>query len=225
MFLNLMMLISLSFGEQIRIAVIDSGLPFMDIESYKPCAGSSKDFTNQGILDVNGHGTNIAYLIKQQLDSDVDHCFIFIKVFHDNKSQGNQYDFGSAIYHAVKQNAHIINISMSGFGLSTFEEIMIKHALKKGKTIVAAAGNDKTELTWAKCLVYPACSDKGVIVVGNGRSKNSPSSMSNYGEVIDYWVDGNKKGPKTLKMSGSSQSAAIFTGSLVNKAYKKLKSR
>ena len=222
MFLNLMMLISLSFGEEIRVAVIDSGLPRFDSKSFNLCDGASKDFTKKGLLDEQGHGTNIAHLIKDNMGAEAKVCFMFLKVYHKPFDPGNLSGYGRAIHHAIRHNAHIINISMSGVGSSSYENAMVQLAIKKNKLVFIAAGNDGKKLSFVTCDVFPACSDKNAIVVGNGKSESQRHKSSNYGEVVDVWIDGYKKGPKGYEMTGSSQSTAILTGKVIKEIYRLL---
>jgi hypothetical protein len=80
---------------------------------------------------------------------------------------------------------------------------------KRGVKIVVAAGNNGMELKKG-CNFYPACHKyflHNMIVIGNLHNRDS-----NYGEIIDYMIDGNRKG--FPRMSGTSQSTAIFTGQL-----------
>ena len=124
----------------------------------------------------------------------------------------------AALRYAINIKVDFINISGGGSGFHEDERKLISSALHRGITIVVAAGNDKCQLGKGSCEYFPAMYDRRIIVVGNGRTEKDRAPSSNWGSVVDFWIDGTeKKGEYGKPMSGTSQATAIQTGKLVRK--------
>lgn len=202
----------------ITVAVIDTGI-HKSIKGHKKgiCHYGHKDFTGTGLNDTHGHGTNVSGLIHKYAKGRR-YCQVILKFF-DPHATGKQNisRITAAIRHAINIKVDFINISGGGIGYTEMEQKMVKRALDRGIIIVAAAGNAKCNLDDKDCEYYPAMHDKRIVVVGNGTTKKRFPS-SNYGSIVDLWVDGdNKKGEYGRAMTGTSQSTAIHTGKLVKK--------
>lgn len=220
--LSLILLSSVAWGGEkfITVAVIDTGLD-KNIKGYENgiCKMGHKDFTGTGLHDIHGHGTNISGLIHKYAEGRK-YCQVILKFWDPN---ANNYPSNlslrrmiMAIRHAVAINVDFINISGGGTGFSAAEMVEINRALAKGITVVTVAGNEKCNLNKHKCNFYPAMYDKRIVVVGNGITEGSRAPTSNWGSVVDFWIDGtDKKGEYGKKMTGTSQAAAIQTGKLV----------
>jgi hypothetical protein len=52
-------------SHKIVVAVVDTGLDPELMNDSSICPDGHKDFTGQGLQDINGHGTHISYLIDQ----------------------------------------------------------------------------------------------------------------------------------------------------------------
>ena len=198
-----------------RIAVIDTGIhrtAWLNKDRYGLCGTGHKDFTGKGIIDANGHGTNISSLIHEQARK-ARYCQVILKYYHNDKTRGKLSDFVNALRHAIKLKVDVINISLGGYGSDKFEKKLIAYALKKGIKIVAAAGNDNRNID--KIPFYPAAYDKRIVVVGNKGHKKS-----NYGKKVDYFAKGiNRKGiyPFAKYMTGTSQATAVVSGIIIRR--------
>lgn len=196
-----------------KIVVLDTGI---DIKKTNVplCKNGHRDFTldKNPFIDKIGHGSNVTQTIYNNSNKNV--CFIIVKYF-TLKNKDAYGDMQVALEYVTTLNDYkILNISAGGKGKITSEYINIKKILDKGKVIVAAAGNEKDLLSISNnhCNYYPACLDRRVWVVAN----NHPSH-SNYGFIgdgIDIIIDGNNINAAGITLSGSSQSAAIFSGKL-----------
>lgn len=218
MFLNVILtLLVWSSTAKIRVAVIDSGAPSNG--KFEHCVDPI-DLTGGGNEDIQGHATNIAHLIKNTtMAKEAEYCFIFIKFYHKT-GYNKQALIGESVKIAVDLKADIINISGGGEGVDALEQAYVLLGLASDIKFVVAAGNDGKNLD-ENCYYYPACYDPRVIVVGNGRSQNKRSPTSNYGKVVDIWVNGTNKEGGGFIMSGTSQSTAIVTGVLLTKLARK----
>lgn len=197
---------SVSFADPIRVAVIDTG------KSAKPgikyCETGHKDFTQTGLTDNHGHGSNVAGLITKEA-GDSDFCIISIKFFSKHSNMAS--NMIEAIKYATDLNVDIINLSAGGVDYSREEALAIQRALNKGIKIIAAAGNDSTDFS-QKCQYYPACYDERIITVGCMNANYEPCEKSNFGGKIKMVRLGESQTAAGLTMTGTSQATAIATG-------------
>ncbi len=217
-----------AMAKTIRVAVIDTGFDFSSTWSHsqldkpKLCAEGHRSFTHDASLhDNHGHGTHIAGLIAQG-NKDIDYCLIIIKYF-DPKSvnEDNLQNSLKAYVWAISQHADIINYSGGGMERSYLECEYMNLAMKNGAIVVAAAGNEASDLS--KRPYYPAMCDDRIIKVVNVNSKQVRHPSSNYTSVPIANVV-NELGVNVLSllpnnstgsMTGTSQATAIVTSGLV----------
>jgi subtilisin family serine protease len=228
----------------IRVAVVDSGFDVSadytgeqftkeGLVQPKLCQEGPYDFTGgifriQGekakvMTDTLGHGTHVTGLIAKNAGT-IPYCIIPMK-FYDRKIFWNDTQEATtrAFQKALDLKVDIINYSGGGIVPDIHECEILKRALDVGIVVVAAAGNEQTDL--AKQKFYPASCDPRIIVVGNVDSNGKPSTQSNWdsqggvesevGSNITSLLPGSTIG----QMSGSSQSAAIMTGKLIGRVF------
>jgi subtilisin family serine protease len=205
----ILLLIYLALAQEpVRIAVIDTGISPEAYKEINHCNKNlDKSFADEPLYDYNGHGTNIVGLIQKNA-GNIKHCFIIIKVWGIKRSVTNDV-YLSGLDYASKLDVDIINLSGGGYGFNQLEKNIIKKYLNKGRILINASGNDARHLSKDKCDWYPGCYDNRIIVVGN------KAESSNYGPRINMYLNGNNQEGFGITLSGSSQSAAIFTGMAV----------
>lgn len=161
------------------IAVIDTGLTIQKNVKYKLCKFGHKNFTVnptsvkvEGIeaqipVDNHGHGTNIAGLI-QAYAGDGNYCMVILK-YYDPKFplSDNLAATVKAMEYAVNIKVDIINYSGGGTEFGQKEQENIKKFLDAGGKVIAAAGNESSDIDQEGKHFFPAMSDSRVIVVGN----------------------------------------------------------
>ncbi|MBY0543610.1 MAG: S8 family serine peptidase, partial [Sphingobacteriaceae bacterium] len=132
---------------------------------------------------------------------------MIVKTGADNNSRAI-YKGYEGIKYAADHGAAIINCSWGGTGGGQFGQEIIDYAIAKGSLVIAAAGNDATDVP-----DYPA-SYKGVLSVASVTSTDVKSSFSNFGNHITIsapgssiynTLNGNKYGYK----SGTSMAAPL----------------
>lgn len=167
---------------RIKIAVIDTGIK-VD-EELKPfmCESGHKSFCNKNICDIDGHGTMIAKLIVDGLDSKK-YCLLNLK-WNKGDATGSSPSiyYLKALIQAAIENVSYVNLSLSGATFFDEEYRLIKLMLHNNTTVVVAAGNDKKDLS-KDCSAYPAClpiKHRNFRVVSNTYLGN-PICSSNYG--------------------------------------------
>lgn len=215
-------------GEKtVVVAVIDTGLSFSEeTKNVRLCDTGHKDFTtihrynmdqtNIPVpIDTNGHGTNIAGLI-QDFAGYANYCMVILKYF-DPKATGQQNLVASiaAIKYATSIKADYINYSGGGQLSDEAENIAVKTYLDNGGKFIAAAGNESNNMDQAP--FYPAASDSRITVVGSTDTFGNRLPSSNYGTRINKWEVGYKMKAFGIKLTGTSQAAAITTGKMIRK--------
>ena len=228
----------------VTIAVVDSG--FTQPIGYPTpnfCKFGHADvtafFPKTNIIpkDLHGHGTNIVFTIEKQLEG-VDrskYCLVIIKYWNPGTSGWiSVRNTVKAFKRAHNMNISIVNYSSVGNSSDLRERLIIKKMLDDKIVVVVAAGNEGAKIvpeseifnlkpdpkldpkvektTWS----YPANYDDRVIAVGNlvGKVRN-PSS--NYGSRVNFWEIGTDVESGGIKMTGTSQATAVYTGKLIRK--------
>jgi hypothetical protein len=222
-FISLLLTVfSFSAKATIEVAVIDTGLNQAKVNAPL-CKFGLLDFTKSGSTsDIAPllHGSNVVSLIMQNAGSG-DYCIKVLKVF-SSKNGKPEFDYEAylgALSYLEKNRPALINISSAGIDTGTSEERrLIKAILDKKIVIVAAAGNKSLDLNKEGCIIYPACADPRIYMIGNLKS-----SKSNYGRFVDIVIDGTDKDGGGVTLTGSSQSAAIFSGLVIRQALKLIK--
>ena len=202
-------------SKPVRIAVIDSGISTLPL-NIKLCKDGHKDFTGTGLADDLGHGTAVAHIISSHI-KDVNACIVVIKVFtRYKKSQMLSYIAG--LKYATQINADYVNMSLTGYQPQLVEELLVQRLLTQGKRVIAASGNEGHDLNKMGCVIYPACYDKRIVIVGDLMNKKA----RNWGRYVDYYDNGSKQLIAGRLHEGTSMATAHVTGKLVRKKFKAL---
>ena len=159
------------------------------------------DFANNdnGVADGSGHGSNIAGIIGAHANNEIGYTGInwYSKLMNlkalDDELNGWYSWWIDAIYYAVDNGAHIINMSMGGDTSSEFLQEAVDYALENNVPVVACMMNEDNDVPY-----YPAAI-QGVIAVGSTNpddTRSSPffwnsNSGSNYGDHISIIAPGN----------------------------------
>jgi subtilisin family serine protease len=215
-----------SHSKTLVVAVLDTGfIVSEETKNAKLCRFGHKDFTivqayskhpktaDPIPVDNHRHGTNIAGLI-QKFAGNANFCIVIVKYFDPlDKSESGIQPTIDAINYARIIKADYINYSGGGLKRDTQELIAVRRYLDQGGTFVAAAGNEKSDLRLNP--YYPAMYDSKIVSVGSWSSKGNIASYSNFGFDVKRWEIGSDREAFGIKMSGTSQAAAIVTGKLL----------
>lgn len=234
-------------ADPIRVAIIDTGLdvessfdtePIKKLGLVKPvmCPEGGFDFTSKMIFsdevpkdvtDTHGHGTHVAGLIAKGA-GNIPYCIIPMKYWDKDKFfQDVQKSTIRAFEKAISLKVDIINYSAGGNERSEKECLIVKKALDSGIIVVAAAGNENSNINDKP--YYPAMCDERIVAVENIDVAGDPTYTSNFTDSRDGAKDLEKEKAtnvisilpknKTGPMSGTSQAAAIMTGNLVKRLF------
>lgn len=197
----------------VTVAVLDTGVDlthpeletrvvkradFVDLEGLDTSrfVGDTRDFDDVPTDEV-GHGTHVSGIIAgrglRMAEGIAPECrLIAVRVLATMRS-GNRLvgagvvdNINPAIKWAVDNDADIINMSLGikheGGGLP--HEDVIRYALSKNVTVVAASGNDGSPARY-----YPGALP-GVLAVGAADDAGAPASFSSYGARITVMAPG-----------------------------------
>jgi serine protease len=212
----------------VTVAVLDTGVAYRnkghkfrrdpDLTSGKHFV-HPKDFVDgdQLPLDREGHGTHVASTIAQATDNGLGLTGIAygakvmpIRVL-DRHEVGKGSDVAKGIEFATAHGADVINLSLDFKpDVKHCEQIVsvchaIQHAIHKGVTIVAAAGNDDMSRVF-----YPAAAH-GVVAVGASTYRGCEADYSNYGPDLDLVAPGGGK-DKPPEVTGDLRCAPTAQG-------------
>lgn len=201
---------SLQVETRRRVAVLDTGVSKQQLKQKFMCKDMPVFAVSGDGVDYNGHGTNVIGLVAEKMDKSK-YC---ITSYSLSRISDNMGEFNYLLYKMQEHSIVGLNLSWANIGYDKTEEILIKKLTDKNVKVFVAAGNEKINLN-VKCHVFPACHKVGnpkIYVIGNRKGNDT---YSNYGDVVDLWVDGVKKGEP--EMTGSSQATGIATGVFFSK--------
>ncbi|MEX0799405.1 MAG: S8 family serine peptidase [Bacteriovoracaceae bacterium] len=216
--------------KDVVVAVVDTGIqadhPFLSKNLYVKEGKAdknnfgvdfSKDKQNTKPVDTHGHGTHVAGIIKS-IFPDVK--IMALKYYNPQASgQANLNSTIKALEYAVDQNVDVINYSGGGPEPSAKELAILKKAESKGILIIAAAGNEKSNIDVKQNAYYPASYGlSNIVTVGAHNESNKIISSSNWGsKSVDIAAPGFRiksaiPGNGAGYMTGTSQATAFVTG-------------
>jgi thermitase len=217
-------------NKDVVVAVIDTGIQadhaFLINNIYVPTGKSSVsnygvDFSGEKVtntpMDQHGHGTHVAGIVKS-IFPDVK--ILALKYYNPKASgQANLDATIKALKFAVDQNVDVINYSGGGPEASVDELRVLKEAEKKGILVIAAAGNERSNIDDKRHAYYPASYGlSNIITVGAHDDNLNIIPSSNYGKnSVDIAAPGHRirssiPGNGAGYMTGTSQATAFVSG-------------
>lgn len=171
------------------IALIDTGTDGSTVDAVS--------FVDNDVTDNFGHATKMIKTIRKE---NKNAKILALKALDDN-GKGTTASVVSAIQYAIDSHVSIINMSFSGKANddTSLIEAKVKEAIKAGITVVASAGNNGSI-----AYDYIPANIEGVITAGACDSKGTILSTSNYGNIVDWYINAD----------ATSQAASTVTGIL-----------
>jgi subtilisin family serine protease len=230
-------------NKDIVVAVVDTGIQgdhsFLKGNIFVP--GKKTSMTSYGVdfsgdkvsftpSDSHGHGTHVAGIVKSIFPGVK---ILALKYYNPKASgQANLNATIKALQYAVDNNVDVINYSGGGPEASVEELRVLKEAEKKGILVIAAAGNERSNIDDKRHAYYPASYGlSNIITVGAHDDELNIISSSNYGKnSVDIAAPGHRirsaiPGHGAGYMTGTSQATAFVTGvaSLIKAKYPQMK--
>jgi len=217
--------------KDIVVAVIDTGIdpnhPFLSQNIYVNNGKAStknygidfsKNRKNAGEpFDNHGHGTHVSGIIKSVYPNVK---ILSLKYYNPKASgQDNLDSTIDALRYAVEQNVDVINYSGGGPEPALEELKILKEAERKGILVVAAAGNEESNIDIRSNAYYPASYGlKNIITVTAHNKQLQMLNSSNWGKKsVDISAPGYRirsalpKG-RSGYLTGTSQATAFVSG-------------
>ena len=171
------------------VALIDTGTDGSTVDAVS--------FVDNDVTDNFGHATKMIKTIRKQ---NKNARILALKALDDN-GNGTTASVVAALQYAIDSHVSIINMSFSGKSTEdkSLVETKVKEAIKAGITVVASAGNNGSI-----AYDYIPANIEGVLTVGTCDSKGTILSTSNYGNVVDWYINAD----------ATSQAASTVTGIL-----------
>ncbi len=177
----------LGLGKNVRVAIIDSGVD-KGHRDLKVAGGANLTDDGKGEKEygaVTDHGAHVAGIIAgkgtrgKAMAGIAPEAEIFsYRVFEHGKPTTDTTYIMKAIYRAVKDGCHLINMSLGGGPADIATSRAIGYAYENGVVCVAAAGNNnRTQVT------YPAWYKRAIAVSALGKSGTFPQGSLDSAEV------------------------------------------
>lgn len=230
-------------NKEIVVGVIDTGIQFDHVflkDNIHVLSGKSGvanygvDFSGEKVtntpIDQHGHGTHVAGIVKS-IFPEVK--LLALKYFNPKATgQANLEATIKALKYAVDNNVDVINYSGGGPEASVEELRILKEAEKKGILVIAAAGNERSNIDDKRHAYYPASYGlSNIITVGAHDDSLNIIPSSNYGKnSVDIAAPGHRIRSAIPSngagyMTGTSQATAFVTGvaALIKSKYPNMK--
>lgn len=215
-------------GKGVLVGVLDSGVDTDHEDLVDNMAGAITVTDSDSAEDENGHGTNVAGIIAEVGGNNkggvgvAPEAKIYSVKIADAKGEVQLSDEIKGIKAAISRGVDVINLSVGRAGFvyyngvkystaSSSEQSALDAAAAAGITVVAAAGNDSTDV-----IAYPAACNN-VISVAAYDSDANLTSFSNYGSWVDIVAPGDAINATGINndyvgYKGTSQASPMVAG-------------
>lgn len=177
-------------GAGVGIAVLDTGID-LDHPDFRGRIAGVADFTGEGVTDLNGHGTHVAGIAcgdggayGGKYTGVAPRGQLYVAKVLDRQGLAFMSDVMAGIDWAVKQNVHVMNLSLSGppsgDGTDALSETC-DLVVERGFVICCAAGNSGPR---PGSIGAPGCA-RQVITVGASTDEDTVLEASSRGPTTD----------------------------------------
>jgi serine protease AprX len=177
-------------GKGVVVGIVDTGID----HNHPDVTGrikASKDFTGEGDLDNNGHGTHVAGIVggtgaasNNKYRGVAYECeYVIAKVLRGNGG-GLMSDVIAGLEYCLDQGAQVINLSLGGGSANDGTDaisVACDNAVNEGIVLCVAAGNSGPG---ASTVGSPACA-RNVITIGATDKQDGIASYSSRGPTSD----------------------------------------
>lgn len=201
-------------GANMTIAVLDTGIDtgHTDLEDE---VIDQEDFTGDGPMDRNGHGTHVADIAAGDGDGNAAHhgvapeaSLMNVKVLGDD-GQGSSSDIVAGIEYAVENGADLISMSLGAQTRCDGSDAMsraVDAAVEDGVLAVVAAGNEGPE---QQTITAPGCAQRAFTVGATERGQIA--GYSSRGPTADERMKPDLVAPGTGIVAAQAQTRQEYT--------------
>lgn len=181
---------SLPDASGVKVAVLDSGFDTTHPDLPTP---SIYDHRGSSTKDLIGHGTHVAGVIAAKTNNNVGIAGVsnsnlnIWKIFRDESDSEDPTDYSvdNELYHRALKDSltagvHVMNLSIGGPYSTATEEMLFRHILAAGVTVVAAMGNGYQV---GNDMEYPGAHD-GVLAIAAVDETNRRAKFSSTGRHV-----------------------------------------
>jgi len=175
----------------VMVAVVDTGIFYTHDDLAANYVSGGYDWANNDAdpMDDHGHGTHCAGIIAAVLNNGIGIAGLAqIRIMAEKVLTSGGWGYwnwiANGIINATDCGANIISMSIGGYSDSELVREAVKYAYDSGALIVAAAGNDNTNMK-----LYPAGYDEVIAVAATDQYDNK-ASFSNWGDWIELAAPG-----------------------------------
>ena len=178
---------------------------------------SSRDPAGRTPIDNHGHGTHVAGILRSVFPEVK---ILPIKYYNPNRSgQENLNSLIKSLEYAIDAGVDIINYSGGGPEPAIQELKILKRAQRNGILIIAAAGNETSDIDLKDKAFYPASYGlSNIVTVMAHDQQASLLKSSNWGKKsVDisapgYRIQSSVPQNRARHMTGTSQATAFVSG-------------
>jgi serine protease AprX len=177
-------------GAGVGIAVLDTGID-LEHPDFGGRIGGMADFTGEGVADVNGHGTHVAGIAcgdgrahGGKYTGVAPGATLYVGRVLDRDGSAFMSDVMAGIDWAVKQDVHVINLSLSGPPPGDGSDALSETCdlvVERGFVVCTAAGNSGPDVG---TIGAPGCA-RLVITVGASTDDDTVLEASSRGPTSD----------------------------------------
>jgi serine protease AprX len=209
-------------GAGVGIVVLDTGIDLEHVDFAGRIAGTA-DFTGEGVVDLNGHGTHVAGIACGDGHSQggayrgvAPGADLYAVKVLDRTGAAYMSDVMAGIDWAIQQDVHILNLSLSGPAPGDGSDALSETCdlvAERGFVVCVAAGNSGPE---TRSIGPPGCA-RQVITVGASTDEDLVMEASSRGPTSDGRTKPDVLFPGTGIISCRAQGTEL--GSPLNSLY------
>lgn len=180
----------INMGSNVRAYIIDSGV-FGKHRDFEGRVEFGRDFTGEGIGDMNGHGTHVAGVVgSRTFGVAKDVTLVDVKCLNE-QGQGSLVTVLSAIEYVVedcskhKDKKCVANLSLGAIKNNIINKA-IQAATDNNVVMVVAAGNFNMNACWSS----PASAPEAITVGAFDDRIDTIAKFSNWGPCVDIFAPG-----------------------------------
>lgn len=197
-------------NEAIKIALLDTGINMVD--GLTANSGISFVSEEQGLKDINGHGTEMARIIQETIErSKPSNHSVVIELYNVKVMNQNGHGYYSQVLQAldwaITENVDVVIMGFVGLKYSNALAEVAAVANNHGITLVAPAGNDNG------VVKYPAKYNH-VLGVAAVTDEGRLAAYSSHGSEVEFLASGQGSLGSTVHSEGTSFAAARVAASV-----------